>query len=81
MVDYLSRKLSELRQTQEETARVHEKDAPGVDIHLAMPSEIAWSFKKDDNKNRINKRNRALMSDRGVLFFFTLKTMLIIDYS
>ncbi|TIB97670.1 kinase-like protein [Wallemia mellicola] len=65
LVDYLSRKLSELRQTQEETARVHEKDAPGVDIHLAMPSEIAWSFKKDDNKNRINKRNRALMSDRA----------------
>lgn len=30
-----------------------------------MPSEIAWSFKKDDNKNKINKRNRALMSDRG----------------
>ena len=51
---------------------MHEKDAPGVDIHLAMPSEIAWSFKKDDNKNRINKRNRALMSDRGVYFLFYL---------
>ena len=66
IVDFLSRKLSELRQSQEDTSRSHDKDTPGVELHLAMPSEIAWSFKKDDNKNKINKRNRALMSDRGV---------------
>ncbi|TIA73067.1 hypothetical protein E3P91_01642 [Wallemia ichthyophaga] len=62
IVDFLSRKL---RQSQDEISRTHDKDTPGVDIHLAMPSEIAWSFKKDDNKNKINKRNRALMSDRA----------------
>ncbi|TIA92337.1 hypothetical protein E3P99_00678 [Wallemia hederae] len=65
IVDFLSRKLSELRQSQEDTSRSHDKDTPGVELHLAMPSEIAWSFKKDDNKNKINKRNRALMSDRA----------------
>ena len=70
LVEYLYRKISENRHHELVTDNKDKGNSPSqVEIQLAMPSEVERG-RKDDNKNKINKRNRFMMMDRGEIIFF-----------
>ena len=70
LVEYLYRKISENRHHELVMDNKDKGNSPSqVEIQLAMPSEVERG-RKDDNKNKINKRNRFMMMDRGEIIFY-----------